>query len=125
MAKFDAWIEQATDKQQYLKRMIRLSDPNSFSISASPRGLIRINWKIAFDQRARSDEFGDQMDLEQGVPHQNKIVREFLSSFSDASHLFFAKQIVSQLYSIDFEIDHHITFLARRLNKEEAHHEDI
>lgn len=124
LAKFDAWIGRATDKQQYLKRMTLLSDPNSFSMSASPRELIRINWKISFEQRARNDGFGDQMGMEQGGRHQNKIVREFLSSFSDASHLFFAEKIVPQLDPIDFEIDHRITDLARQLNKEEVQHED-
>ncbi|MEO1240897.1 MAG: hypothetical protein AAFX54_03225 [Pseudomonadota bacterium] len=126
LAKFDAWIGRATDKQQYLKRMILLSDPNSFSMSASPRGLIRINWKIAFEQRARNDGFGDRMGMERGVPHKNKTVREFLSSFSDASHLFFAKHIIPQFEAVDFEVDHHITDLERRLrdDEEEVQHAD-
>jgi len=124
LAKFDAWIGHAADKQQYLKRMIILSDPNSFSMSASPRGLIRINWKISFEQRARKDGFGDQLGIERGEPHQNKIVREFLNSFSEASHLFFAEHIVPQLDLIDFEIDRHITDLARNLSKEGVQHED-
>ena len=115
LATFDAWIERAADKQQYLKRMILLSDPNSFSMSASPRGLIRINWKISFEQRARNDGFSDQMGMESGVPHQHKIVREFLSSFSDASHLFFATHILPQFEAVGLEIDHHITHLARQL----------
>ncbi|MDY0269999.1 hypothetical protein [Trichloromonas sp.] len=118
LAKFDAWIEHATDKQQYFKRMVLLSNPHSFSLSASPRALIRINWRISFERRARHDGFGDQMGMTRGVPHQNKIVREFLMSYSDASHLFFAKQLVPKLNTIDFEIDHHITILARRLREE-------
>ncbi|MBQ4809676.1 hypothetical protein J4717_19580 [Phaeobacter sp. HS012] len=124
LAKFDAWIGRATNKQQYLKRMILLSDPNSFSMSASPRELIRINWKISFEQRAGNDGIGDQLGMERGERHQKKIVREFLGSFSDASHLFFAEQIVPQLDPIDFEIDCRITDLARRLNEEEVQHED-
>lgn len=120
LAKFDEWIKLASDKQQYLKRMILFSDPSNFSRSASPRGLIRFNWKSSFEQRARSDGFGDQMGPEQGVPHQNIIVREFLSSFADASHLFFAKQIVPQIDPIDFEINHRITALAGRLIEEEG-----
>ena len=127
IAKFDAWIEHATDKQQYFKRMVLLSNPHSFSLSASPRGLIRINWKMSFEHRARQDGFGDQMRMTRGVSHPNKIVREFLSSHSDASHLFFAKQVVPQLGLIDFEIDYHITNLARRLCEEgeEVQHEDF
>lgn len=127
LAKFNACIEHVTDKQQYLKRMVLLSNPHSFSFSASPRGLIRINWKMSFEHRARQDGFWDQMGWTRGEPHPNKIVREFLRSYSDASHLFFAEQIVQQLDPIDFEIDHHITSLARWLNeeREEVQHEDI
>ncbi|WP_411818663.1 hypothetical protein [Hyphococcus sp. DH-69] len=119
LAKFGSWIERAADKQRYLKRMILLSDPNSFSMSASPRGLIRINWKISFEQRARNDGFGDQMGMERGEPHRHKTVREFLSSFSDASHLFFATHIIPQFEAIDFEVDHHITDLEQRLRHDE------
>lgn len=127
LAKFDAWIERATDKQQYFKRMVLLSNPHSFSFSASPRGLIRINWKMSFEHRARHDGFGNQRGMTRGVPHPNKIVREFLKSHSDASHLFFADQILSQLDQIDFEVDCHITSLARRLREEceEVQHEDL
>jgi hypothetical protein len=32
LAEFDTWIERATDKQQYLKRMVLLSNPYSFSM---------------------------------------------------------------------------------------------
>jgi len=127
LSKFDTWIEHATNKQQYLKRMVLLSNPYSFSMSASPRGLIRIKWKMSFEHRARRDGFGDQMSMERGEQHPNEIVREFLRSHSDASHLFFAKQVVPQIEPIDFEIDHHITTLARRLREddEEAQHEDF
>lgn len=127
LAKFDAWIERATDNQQYFKRMVLLSNPHSFSMSASPRNLIRINWKMSFKHRVRQDGFGDQMSIGRGVQHPNKIVREFLRSHSDASHLFFAKQVVPQLDPMDFEVDHHITSIARRLReeREEVQHEDI
>lgn len=119
LARFDKWVGRATDKQQYLRRMVILSNPHSFSISASPRELIRMNWKMSFERRARDDGFGDQMGGTRGTPHPNKIVREFLRSHSDASHLFFAERIVPQLTSTDFDIDHHITTLARRIQEEE------
>ena len=127
LAKFDAWIEHATDKKQYLKRMVLLSNPHSFSIYLSPRGQIRTKWKMSFEHRMRNDGFGDQMSMGQGKQHPNKIVREFLRSFSEASHLFFAKQVVQQLEPIDFEIDHHITALAHRMREdvEEKQNEDF
>jgi hypothetical protein len=124
LAKFDTWIEHVTDKQNYLKRMVLFSNPYSFSMNASPRGLIRINWKMLFEHRARNDGFGDQMSMRRGVQHPNKIVRVFLRSGYDASHLFFAKKVAPQLEPFDFEIDHHITTLARRLredDREEQH----
>lgn len=127
LAKFDTWIERVTDKQQYLKRMVLLSNPHSFSFGASPRGLIRINWRISFERRVREDGFEDQMGMTRGVLHPNRIVRAFLKSHADASHLFFADQIVPQLDPIDFDIDYHITSLARLLREEpeEVQHEDI
>lgn len=127
LAKFEAWIKCATDKQQYLKRMVLLSNPRNFSMSASPRGLIRINWKMSFEHRARRDGFGDQLSMGRGKQHPNEIVSEFLRSHSDASHLFFAKQVMPQLEQIDFEIDHKITSLYRRLceDDQEARHENF
>ncbi len=127
LAKFNTWIDRVTDKQQYLKRMVLLSNPHSFSMSASPRGMIRINWKISFEHRTRQDGFGDQMGMVRGRQHPNIIVRAFLRSHSDASHLFFAKHIVPQLDPLDFKIDYHISSISRRLleESEEVTHEDI
>jgi hypothetical protein len=81
---------------------------------------------MSFEQRARLDGFGDQMSMRRGEQHPNKIVREFLESHSDASHLFFAKQVVPQLEPIDFKIDYNIAALARRFREdEEVQHEDF
>lgn len=118
IAKFDGWIDHATDKQQYLKRMVLLSNLRSFSWSASPRSLIRINWRMSFEHRARHDGFEDQRGMTRRGQHPNKVVREFLMSHADASHLFFADHILPQLNPIDFDIDYHITSLARRLREE-------
>lgn len=126
LAKFDNWVSHATDKQQYLRRMVLLSNPRSFSMSASPRGLIRMNWKMSFDRRARHDGFEDRMGMTRGEQHPNKIVREFLRSHSDASHLFFAKHVLPEMESSDVNVDQSITSLARRLSseREEIEHED-
>lgn len=127
LARFDTLIERASDRQQYLKRMVLLSNLRSFSMRATPRDLIRINWKMSFERRAREDGYGGQMGMRRGEQHPNKLVREFLRSHSDASHLFFAKQIVPQLEQIDFKIDYYITSLSRRLceDDEEVNHEDF
>ena len=115
LAAFDSWIENVPNKQLYLRRMLRLSNPFAFGMSASPRSLIRDNWKMSFERRARQDGFEDQMGMSSGAPHPNAIVREFLKSHSEASHLFFAIQVVPQLESNDFDIDYRITNLERRL----------
>jgi uncharacterized membrane protein YagU involved in acid resistance len=127
LAKFDAWIELAPDKQQYLKRMVLLSNSYGFSMSMSPRSTIRFNWKRSFEIRAKHDGFGGRMSMRRGKRHPNKIVREFLGSDSDTSHLFFAKHVMPQLGSIDFEIDHNITDFARRLCEDDkgVQHEDF
>ncbi|MEY1422715.1 hypothetical protein AB7038_02725 [Morganella morganii] len=115
---FELFIAQRTDKQHYLKKMILLSNSYSFSWSTSPRNIIRLNWKMAFEQRAQHDGFLDRIGISSEKIHKNKIVREFLISRSDASHLFFALQILPQLDSIDFTVDDKITSLSRRLSKE-------
>ena len=124
LKQFDDWISRAADKQVYLKRLTMLSDPNSFSMAASPRGLIRINWKIAFEQLARSDGLGDQLSLNRGRSHPNHLVRAFMGTFGDASHLFFASHILPQLDVLDFDLDHHIDSMARRLEREVGSNED-
>ncbi|MCH4810427.1 hypothetical protein [Vreelandella neptunia] len=120
IGKFMTFIERVDNKQQYLKRMILLSNPNSFSWCASPRGMIRMNWKIAFENRARHDGYGHQMSFGEGKAHYNKLVNEFLKSHSDASHLFFAIHVLPFLGTDDFKIDHRITSIARKLREEEA-----
>lgn len=115
--KFKLFINQMADKQEYLKRMILLSNLHLFSWSSSPRDMIRHRWKMAFEDRARNDGFGDQMGMSRGKPHKNKIVREFLLSHSDPSHLFFAILVLPLLNTIDFKIDYRITSLAQSLNK--------
>ena len=120
LAKFTSWVQRVPNPQQYLKRILLLSDPNSFSFAASPRGLIRINWKMAFEQRARSDGYGDRMSYRMENPHKSKVVNEFLKSHSDASHLFFAMQVLPLVDPVDFDIDHQITSLARYLSKNNA-----
>ena len=127
LARFDGWIAHVANKQLYLKRMVLLSDPRSFSLSASPRGIIRINWRISFERRARNDGFECRMGMTRGEQHPNKIVREFLKTHADASHLFLAMHVIPDLELSDMKIDHQIISLVRRLHeeREEVHHEDI
>ncbi|EQA1593514.1 hypothetical protein QEU86_RS05270 [Enterobacter hormaechei] len=120
LEKFNYFIDAVQDKQQYLKRMILLSDPFNFSHAVSPRDMIRTKWKMAFEHRARTDGFGETMGVRRGAQHKEKIVREFIRSHSDASHLFYAMQILPLLDSVDFDINYHITDLASRLGNEEC-----
>ncbi|RKT81318.1 hypothetical protein BJ925_1583 [Rahnella aquatilis] len=116
---FNSWLEKVPNKQSSLKKMVIVSNPYTFSWRASPRAMIRTNWEMAFERRAREDGFDVQMAMSRGTPHRNKIIREFLSSHSEASHLFLALHILPQLDPIDFEIDYHITSLANKLSEED------
>lgn len=118
LSEFDGWIAKAPDRQAYLKRMVLLSNSHSFSMSASPRSMIRTQWKMSFENRAARDGFGERFEIRRAEQHPNRIVREFLGSLSDASHLFFAIHVMPQLESIDFKIDHHIKNLVRSLRKD-------
>ncbi|MDW3223438.1 MAG: hypothetical protein R8G34_11215 [Paracoccaceae bacterium] len=119
LAKFDEWIARAEDKQLYLRRMVLISNPRTFSMSASPRGLIRTSWKILFEGMARQDGFGSRMGMSCGKPHPNNTVRSFLDTHADASHLFFAQHIMPDLDDSDFEVEHQIASLVRRLEQED------
>ena len=120
LGKFLAWVDRTEDKQQYLKRIILLSNSNSFSRSALPRGSIRFNWKRAFQHRTRQDGHGDQMSFEREKPHKSKVVNGFLRSYSEASHLFFATQVLPLIDPVDFDIDYRIISLAKVLSEKEA-----
>lgn len=122
--KFDKLIEQALDKnapdkQAYLKRMLVLSDLHSIGVFALPRSLIRTDWKLSFEQLVRQDGFEDRMGMTLGRSHPNKIVRAFLQSHSDASHLFFASYIVPQLEGSDFKLSYQIRDLVAQLLENE------
>lgn len=120
LAMFTSRIGKIANQQDYLKRMLLLSDPHSFSMAASPRGLIRMNWKMAFEQQARSDGYSDRASYRPGKKHSSKVVNEFLKSHADASHLFFATQVLPLVDPLDFDIDHQISSLARYLRQETA-----
>lgn len=124
LRRFDDWISRVGDKQAYLKRLTMLSDPNSFSMAASPRGMIRINWQMAFERLARSDGLGDQLSLDRGRSHPSPVVRAFMGSFGDASHLFFACHILPQIDVLDIDIDHQIDSMARGIERETKSNED-
>jgi hypothetical protein len=124
LARFNDWISQVKDKQQYLKRMLLFSNPRAFSSSASPRGLIRINWKISFEGLARKDGFEGRMGMTHGKQHPSTIVQAFLETHADASHLFFAQHIMPDLDTTGITVSHEITSLVRRLGqKKEVSHE--
>lgn len=125
LARFDDWIKRAEDKQLYLRRMLLISNPRSFSWSASPRELIRTSWETSFEGLARQDGFGSRMSMSRGRPHPNNTVRAFLDSHADASHLFFAQHIMPDLDASDIEVEHEITSLVRRLGRgdEEVQHD--
>ncbi|MNR56482.1 hypothetical protein D3C85_1770650 [compost metagenome] len=80
--------------------------------------MIRTQWKMSFENRAARDGFGERFETRRAEQHPNRMVREFLGSLSDASHLFFAIHVMPQLESIDFKIDHHIKSLVRSLRKD-------
>ena len=115
LGKFASRIERETNRQQYLKNMILISDPHSFGGIASPRESIRFNWLKAFERQTRQDGYGGQMDYEGGKSHTSEIVNGFLKSLSGASHLFFATQVLPLIEEVDFEVDYKINDLKKCL----------
>jgi hypothetical protein len=74
-----------------------------------------MDWAMAFEQRAQSDGYGDQMSYRRGNSHESKVVNEFLKSHAEASHLFLAMQVLPLVNTVDFDINHQITSLSRHL----------
>lgn len=114
---FFEWVEKAQDKKQYLIRMLRLSDSSSFSRGASPRNIIRLEWRMAFERLCRKDGYGDRMSYRQDKRHASAIVNEFISSHSDASDLFFAMEVLPLIGEVDFKIDYKISGWSKKLAK--------
>ncbi|UXS03068.1 hypothetical protein FY156_07435 [Agrobacterium tumefaciens] len=114
---FRHYVSRVADKKAYLTRMLRLSDTNSFSWGASPRNIIRIEWRMAFERQARQDGYFDRMGFERGRAHTSDIINEFLSFHSEASDLFFALEVLPALGKVDFKIDWRITHLAKKLSR--------
>lgn len=115
--KFEVLLDLAVDTKKQLRRMLLLSNTHGFSMAMSPRTLIRTNWQLSFEQRARDDGYLRDMGWGPRKRHPEKLVRVFLHSHTEASHLFFAKYVLPQLESIDFQVDHRITSLQRSLNE--------
>lgn len=117
VSKFDSIIDNAPDKQKYYKRMLMLSNPYIFYLGASPRSLIRMNWKNTFNNRLRNDGYANQesMSFTQMKQHPSNIISEFMRSDSDASHLFLAIHILPAIEDLDIKVDYHITELQERL----------
>jgi hypothetical protein len=116
MANWNTWSGKIKDKQKHFTMMLSLTDINKFSMSASPRDLIRTNWEMAFEQRTRSDGFGDRMSSgSHGHQHHSKIVTEFLRSHSSASHLFLALEILPNIDTSDIKLNYQVENLADRL----------
>lgn len=115
-----AFVDKAEDKRQYLIRMLHLADSNNFSWSASPRSIIRTKWKMSFEEMVRKDGYSDRLRHYRGREHASKVVNVFINSHSDASHLFFALQVLPIIGSVDFDLNHHITSLSHRLVEKNA-----
>jgi len=116
MAAWNSWADKIDDKQKHYTVLLNLTDIQRFSMSASPRDLIRTSWGMAFEQRARRDGFGDRMSYDRHQKHESKIVNEFLMSHSSASQLFLALEILPNIDTTDIEVNYQVEHLGKRLH---------
>lgn len=115
LAVFDAYINKVDNTENYLRKMIILAGSKRMNFTALPREMIRGQWKMAFEQMVRKAGYGERIRFDHGAQHPSKIVREFLWSHEDASHLFFATQILPKIEYGDIDLDYNISSLAKRL----------
>lgn len=123
MAIWERLLENAKDRKSYLERTLMISDSSWFSISASPRSLIRTEWKIKFETKLREDGYDDGLFSYRGSPHPSHIVDVFRGGYYDASDVFFALHVVDEINLDDDKIKRQIrdysSQLSRRTGAEE------
>lgn len=124
LERFDDYINLVDEKQLYMKRMLLISNSRSFSWSASPREMIRMNWRTSFEELAQQYGFESLMGMSGGKPHPNITVRAFLDSHADASHLFFARHIMPKIDASDIDVDHEISSILYQLKRAEEEAQD-
>ncbi len=118
LAKFQEWVDKLPEKDDYLKRMVKLANLPWLLFSASPRSFIRTHWRSDFESRAHADGYSSEKGYSSGPSHPDALVREYLASSADASHFFFAVHILPQIPDFEGDVGHQIRDVAGHLNRE-------
>lgn len=119
-AVWDSYLSKLDDKKSFLTGLIRIADSYNFSRRASPRDLLRTSWNIKFNQRARSDGYGDRHSINKAKEHTSEIVNAFVgSSYYNASDVFFALHVIDELEETKQEANNQINSFKRELERHE------
>ncbi|WOI32896.1 hypothetical protein R1T40_18460 [Tritonibacter scottomollicae] len=116
---WEGLIEAAKDRKGYLERTILLSDSRKFSMSASPRDMIRAEWTMKFEALLRDAGYNDRFSSH-GPKHPSDIVDEFRGGYYSASDVFFALHILDEVNLSDDQVGHRITRFKSRLERREG-----
>lgn len=108
MSIWEEMVGRTENRKEYLENVLRVSDTNNFSWSASPRDIIRTEWKMKFEARFRDDGFGDRYTSYDSKSHPSDIVEEFRGTYYDASDVFFALKVLDEIELPEDQISHSI-----------------
>lgn len=113
---WEGLLKAATDRKGYLERTMLLSDSRSFSMTASPRDLIRTEWEMKFEALLRDAGYNDRYSSH-GPKHPSHIVDEFRGGYYSASDVFFALHVLSEVDLSDDKVNHQITSFKSRIER--------
>lgn len=88
-------------------------------MNASPRDLIRTEWKMKFEALLRDAGYNDRYSS-YGPKHPSQIVDEFRGGYYSASDVFFALHVLSDVDRSDVKINHQITNFKSRIEQREG-----
>lgn len=116
---WEGLLSAAEDRKGYLERTMLLSDSRKFSMSASPRDLIRTEWKMKFEALLREAGYNDRYSS-YGPKHPSDIVDEFRGGYYDASDIFFALHVLDEVGLSEDKINRKITSFKSQLERREG-----
>lgn len=113
---WEDFLSATEDRKGYLERTLQLSDSRKFSMKASPRDLIRTEWKMKFEAHIREEGYNDRFSSLE-TKHPSNIVEEFRGGYYDASDVFFALHVLDAISLPEDKISKKITYFRSQLEQ--------
>lgn len=116
---WEGLLSATKDRKGYLERTLLLCDSQKFSMSASPRDLIRTEWKMKFEAHLREEGYNDRFSSHR-PKHPSNIVEEFRGGFYSASDVFFALNVLDEVDLSEDKINRQVTRFKSQLERRDG-----